>query len=325
MPLPRVQPIAPMWHKQPFDDPDWLFGMKYDDHRGLCYFEPRRNRLISRNNNILRRFEALAGQVAVTLAVDDAIIDGEIIAADETCRPVFMDLVRGTPAPAYVAFDVVWLDRADLQSLPLHEHRRLLRENLPKRSPIVSEALPVEGRGRELFELMCKNDLEGVVAKRVADPYEPSVQWLKIKNPDYTQKEARGDLSTTRAAGDARQHRRGAFAVDRVWCRIASAGSRSRAKNHLKRPNAFEAEVRPTTLGLTLLQCVRQTAFDVIRKLRRPRIALRLLSADLLVVPQIYLDMLHHRMFHVLVEATGDGSSLNQMGLLAKNISDTRM
>ena len=198
MPLPRVQPIAPMWHKQPFDDPDWLFGMKYDDHRGLCYFEPRRNRLISRNNNILRRFEALAGQVAVTLAVDDAIIDGEIIAADETGRPVFMDLVRGTPAPAYVAFDVVWLDRADLQSLPLHEHRRLLRENLPKRSPIVSEALPVEGRGRELFELMCKNDLEGVVAKRVADPYEPSVQWLKIKNSDYTQKEGRGDLLNNR-------------------------------------------------------------------------------------------------------------------------------
>jgi len=41
---------------------------------------------------------------------------------------------------------------------------------------------------------MCKKDLEGVVAKRLADPYEPSVQWLKIKNPDYTQKEGRGDL-----------------------------------------------------------------------------------------------------------------------------------
>jgi hypothetical protein len=37
-------------------------------------------------------------------------------------------------------------------------------------------------------------DLEGIVAKRLADPYEPWVRWLKIKNPDYTQKEGRGEL-----------------------------------------------------------------------------------------------------------------------------------
>jgi ATP-dependent DNA ligase len=28
---------------------------------------------------------------------------------------------------------------------------------------------PVEGRGRELFELMCMHDLEGIVAKRLAE------------------------------------------------------------------------------------------------------------------------------------------------------------
>jgi ATP-dependent DNA ligase len=55
--------------------------------------------------------------------------------------------------------------------LPLDERRRRLQGILPKGSPIVSEALSVEGRGRELFELMCVNDLEGVVAKRLADPY----------------------------------------------------------------------------------------------------------------------------------------------------------
>jgi hypothetical protein len=41
---------------------------------------------------------------------------------------------------------------------------------------------------------MCAHDLEGIVAKRLADPYGPRVQWLKIKNPDYTQKVGRGDL-----------------------------------------------------------------------------------------------------------------------------------
>jgi hypothetical protein len=32
------------------------------------------------------------------------------------------------------------------------------------------------------------------VAKRLGDPYEPWVSWLKIKNGDYSQKEGRGDL-----------------------------------------------------------------------------------------------------------------------------------
>jgi hypothetical protein len=41
---------------------------------------------------------------------------------------------------------------------------------------------------------MCANDLEGIVAKRLADRYDARARWLKIKNPDYSQKEGRGDL-----------------------------------------------------------------------------------------------------------------------------------
>ena len=75
---------------------------------------------------------------------------------------------------------------ADLRSLPLGERRERLQAILPATSPIISEALSVTGRGRDLFELICSNDLEGIVAKRLRDPYEPRVRWLKIKNPDYS-------------------------------------------------------------------------------------------------------------------------------------------
>src|SRR5258708_1554984 len=37
-------------------------------------------------------------------------------------------------------------------------------------------------------------DLEGIIAKRLADPYGPYVRWFKIKIPDYSQKEGRGDF-----------------------------------------------------------------------------------------------------------------------------------
>ena len=45
---------------------------------------------------------------------------------------------------------------------------------------------------------MCVHDLEGIVAKRLSHPYEPRVRWLKIKNPDYSQKEGRADLFNAR-------------------------------------------------------------------------------------------------------------------------------
>jgi len=194
VPLPRVQPIIPTRRKEPFDHPEWLFDFKYDGFRALCYIEQGRCRVISRNGNVLSRFEALGDQVSRLLDVDEAVIDGEVIVADETGRPQFYELLRVPRSASYVAFDILWLNGTDLRALPLTERRKSLQGIVSKGSPIVSEALSVAGRGRELFELMRTNDLEGIVAKRLADPYDTRVRWLKIKNPDYSQKEGRAEL-----------------------------------------------------------------------------------------------------------------------------------
>ena len=101
MPLPCIQPIIPTWRKAPFDDPDWLFDLKYDGFRGLCYIEPGRSRLISRNGHTFDRFAALAEQIAAALDVHDAILDGEVIAADETGRPQFYGIVAKSLVDPY--------------------------------------------------------------------------------------------------------------------------------------------------------------------------------------------------------------------------------
>jgi bifunctional non-homologous end joining protein LigD len=202
MTLPRVQPIAPTWRKDPFDHPDWLLDVKYDGFRAVCYVQRGRCNLVSRRGNVFTRFDALGEEVASTLCrdvvaelgVDDAILDGEVITVDETGRPQFYDLLRRTRRPSYVAFDLLWLNGADLRSLPLSERRRQLRAILPANSPTITEAVSVERRGLELFQRVCEFDLEGIVAKRLGDPYEPRVRWFKIKNPDYSQKKGRGDL-----------------------------------------------------------------------------------------------------------------------------------
>jgi len=65
---------------------------------------------------------------------------------------------------------------------------------LPTGSAVITEALSVTGRVHGLFELMCANNLEGIVAKRLTDAYRPRTRWLKIKNPSYSQNEGRREL-----------------------------------------------------------------------------------------------------------------------------------
>jgi hypothetical protein len=45
------------------------------------------------------------------------------------------------------------------------------------------------------FELVAEMDLEGIVAKRLADPYAPGrTTWFKILNRGYSQKVGRSEL-----------------------------------------------------------------------------------------------------------------------------------
>ena len=73
--------------------------------------------------------------------------------------------------------------RHDLRPLPLSERRRVLHTMLPAGSPAISGTLSVEGRGCELFALMCTHDLEGIVAKRLADPYRAAHEMAQDQEP----------------------------------------------------------------------------------------------------------------------------------------------
>jgi hypothetical protein len=58
----------------------------------------------------------------------------------------------------------------------------------------IAEALAIEGRGKALFGAVEQHDLEGIVAKRKADPYRRGVRWWKVLNPAYSQREGRHEL-----------------------------------------------------------------------------------------------------------------------------------
>jgi ATP-dependent DNA ligase len=53
----------------------------------------------------------------------------------------------------------------------------------------------VEKDGKDLFDEICRRDLEGIVAKRKASIYkDDGTGWLKIKNRNYSQAEGRHEL-----------------------------------------------------------------------------------------------------------------------------------
>jgi ATP-dependent DNA ligase len=105
-----------------------------------------------------------------------------------------MDLLRSSGWLVYAAFDILWLDGRDLRGLSLTRRKRHLENVLTYESPEVFRTMVVEEHGPALFEAVKRLDLEGIVAKRKADPYNPKTVWYKVKNPDYSQAEGRGDL-----------------------------------------------------------------------------------------------------------------------------------
>jgi bifunctional non-homologous end joining protein LigD len=99
--------------------------------------------------------------------------------------------------PAFVAFDVLALEGRDLRERPLIERKKILRRLIPRRSSFVLYADHLEARGCDFLQLVCARDLEGMVAKWSAAPYQPKAplsSWLKIKNRDYSQARDRAEL-----------------------------------------------------------------------------------------------------------------------------------
>jgi bifunctional non-homologous end joining protein LigD len=191
MRLPKITPLVLKRRAAAFDNPDWLYELKYDGFRALLEIDGGDARLVSRNRNRFRHLDPLAAALAKRLRVTNAVLDGEVCCVDETGRPIFIDLVR-RKEPCFVAFDLLWLNGEDLRPLPLVERKKRLKRLLARRSNhLIAEAMSVDGRGKALMAAVEEHDLEGIVAKRKTDPYRRGVKWWKIKNRAYSQAEGR--------------------------------------------------------------------------------------------------------------------------------------
>jgi bifunctional non-homologous end joining protein LigD len=194
---PAMTPMLAEAGHEPFDDPGWWFEPKLDGIRTLAYVSTEGTGLISRTGkDQTDRYPELANLARFVNALQ-AVVDGEIVAADERGRPSFERLQqrmnlsgeraierarRKIPVTLF-AFDLLWFDGRDLTTEPLEERRRLLEQIVTEAGPLHLSVI-VEERGRALFEQAKSLGFEGVVAKREGTPYlqgRRSKDWRKIK------------------------------------------------------------------------------------------------------------------------------------------------
>ena len=102
------------------------------------------------------------------LNVDQAVIDGEIVALDTQGRPSFQALQhRGSSANhviVFYAFDVLYLEGRDLMREPLHKRRAKLPKLVDGKTLRLSLELP--GSAEQVVQAVRAQGLEGVIAKR---------------------------------------------------------------------------------------------------------------------------------------------------------------
>ena len=182
--------IEPMLLRPTSQLPDgapWSYELKLDGYRAVAFKSGGRIHLRSRND---RDFNRKYPSIVQALAAmpDDTVIDGEVVALDDSGRPSFNVLQNYTPGAAplvYYAFDVMILGGRDVMAEPLTARRRLLQAQvLAKLAEPIRESTELDASLPDLIATVKSHGLEGLVAKRRDSHYEPgqrSGAWLKMR------------------------------------------------------------------------------------------------------------------------------------------------
>jgi bifunctional non-homologous end joining protein LigD len=163
----------------------WAFEVKWDGFRAIVSTEGALRVRSRRGWNMTTHLEFLE-QLPV-----QAVLDGELVAFDADGRPDFplvceAVLHRRSSIPlTFAAFDLLSVEGESVTAKPYRERRQLLQQLGLEDGPWwrVPEAFD---DGAALWEAVCEHELEGLVAKRLNEPYLPGERsWVKVKNRAY--------------------------------------------------------------------------------------------------------------------------------------------
>jgi ATP-dependent DNA ligase len=171
------------------EGPDWLYEIKLDGYRSIAARDSTGVTLWSRRaNSFTDQFPHIA-QACEKLPLD-TVVDGEIVALDQTRRTSFNLLQHhrsGAAAIKFYIFDLLAVQGKDLQKVQLMQRREALQKLMKpfagKDSRIaISEIMHTAPQ--ELIRVVKEFGLEGIVAKHKDSLYESGKRtgaWVKYR------------------------------------------------------------------------------------------------------------------------------------------------
>ena len=193
-----ITPMPLRGRADPFDDPAWLFELKYDGFRALAHVGDGRCTFVSRNGHRFSSWPDLAEDVAAGVGGRNLVVDGEIVCLDERGHPQFNELLFRRGTPYYMVYDLLYDGRSDRRYDRLMDRKQDLKAIVRRASASrLLYADHIEGNGTSLFDRACDLDLEGIVAKYKSGPYVSERErstWFKIRNRNYSQWAGRTEL-----------------------------------------------------------------------------------------------------------------------------------
>ena len=179
----------------PFDNPNYLFEIKWDGERAIAFVEDGKIvRLQNRRlQDVSTRYPEIIGS---PVEANEAILDGEIVLLEKDGKPSFSKLAQRSHVQdpfkirllsevmpvTYVTFDILYRNGQALTSLPLRERKKFLSIMMKQAS--ILPIFFIEGNGKTFFESVTSMGYEGIMAKRIDSPYllgKRSDSWLKMK------------------------------------------------------------------------------------------------------------------------------------------------
>jgi bifunctional non-homologous end joining protein LigD len=190
-------PTEPKICREPFDDIETGFQVKWDGVRILAHLKDGEVKLYNRKKHVRTRQYPEIAQTLKALMKHDIILDGEMVAL-KGGKPNFPQIIRRDFAVddgtikylskiipvTYVVFDIVFYREKDLTSYAFKFRDELLKSLITSKDPIVVTDT-VYTQGTALFSVVKEAELEGIVAKKLASPYrigQKTSDWLKVKN-----------------------------------------------------------------------------------------------------------------------------------------------
>jgi len=165
----------------------WVHEVKFDGYRMQVRVAKGNATLRTRKGlDWTEKFKAIARAAS---KLPDCLIDGEVVALDGHGAPDFGALQAAlsegkSERLIYFAFDLLYLDGEDLRHLPLEQRKSHLETLLgAKQTGQIRYTEHFHAPGPQVLDSACKMNLEGIISKRLGEPYKSgrAGQWMKTK------------------------------------------------------------------------------------------------------------------------------------------------